>query len=117
MEEHGKSSLKEIDLSDLFPLRAERENEGFATKPAKFHPASQGLPANAPAFANLLRLKTFDSNLSMEFAFSRDGENFEEALNQNASTSVIVSSETAKQLLLSLVELFQCEINPGKPQK
>jgi hypothetical protein len=64
-----------------------------------------------PSFVNVIQLKTFDSNLSLEFAFTQNPEKIDVLSPQLNTASIIISSETGKQLLIALADLYQCDLS------
>lgn len=63
----------------------------------------------APRYSNAIRLETIDENLYLGFGYAEARkEHFEE------DTRIVINARTAKQLLLTLAELFECSVEPKK---
>lgn len=113
METPIEFQSKTLDLSDLYPIQAKKISV-YASKPktVKTTPDTDRSAAIGPSFTNTIKLQTLNSNLNLEFGFTN---NLEQSINTPLS-NIVMGSETAKQLLIALAELFQCDLNPKEKQ-
>lgn len=116
--------MKNVDFEcDLFapkaspspsPLSASKPEVEYASKPSSVirshYQATE--PINSPCFANLIHLKTLDSNLYLGFGFAIDAIQNTDRISDTVNSTIILGPDTAKQLFFSLAELFDCDISP-----
>jgi hypothetical protein len=101
----------------LSPSPQEKKHQsGYATKPSLdiSAPPTFSIAQQQPFFSNLIHLQTIDSNLYLGFGFSIEPVSPYNTQDQPMHPKVILSSETAKELLFSLAELFECTITPKR---
>ena len=102
------------ELSLLFPDTSKKDFVGYASKPKspKLAPTNILPKPTCPVYANVIQLKTFDANLYLDFGFSATGASSDFEHGYETQNTIMVSSETAKKLLLTLADLFQCDLRP-----
>lgn len=65
-----------------------------------------------PHFCNMISLKTLDSNLLLQFGFMHTTQPTSEATPYPSKSTIVLSSDTAKQFFCALAELFECDVRP-----
>lgn len=75
-------------------------------------PKNSGGPDAAVMFSNAIKLETVRDTLFMEFHVF-NGDSGKKLLDKTRpQAKIAMESETAKQLLMTLADLFQCELAP-----
>jgi hypothetical protein len=89
-------------------------NNPYVTPPrAKgFQETNTLISSSFPQFCNTIYLKTIDNNLLIQFGFIHPAEASPETMTDGLKNTLVLSSDTAKQLFCALAELFECEVNP-----
>jgi hypothetical protein len=77
-----------------------------------FQEASTFSNPSPPHFCNVISLKTLDSNLLLQFGFLHPAQPTSEVTPFPSKSTIVLSSDTAKQLFCALAELFECEVRP-----
>jgi hypothetical protein len=101
--------FSELDQSPGFSTGAP---SGYASKPDKPIVTASQLLAGTPAFVNLIRLQTENHNLHLQLGYCAPNGSPPAEIEKAFSHHVVMNSESAKQLLLALAELFQCQLRP-----
>jgi len=102
------------ELSVLFPETSRKSSVEYASRPQSVKLASAKMTQKSacPVYANVIQLKTLDANLYLNFKFSLTDVASDFEHEDESQNTVMISSETAKKLLMTLADLFQCEIKP-----
>jgi hypothetical protein len=107
-------NCSETELSILFPDPLPKSKSGYASKPGLAEPSHTAriVKPSAPVFANVIQLKTYETNLFLGFGFTRDAEQSTSGPNYDEQAAIMLNCDTAKQLFCALAELFDCDVRP-----